>query len=219
MLPRLFLTAHFFAPAYAYVCICPRSSDCDVILQPPPTVTARTSGPLENDEPRPHIPRPRPQTPVPSIPWRVSTRIPVPWCILSPETVTGPAVPPAVTLWPTIPPTPASWVIPRPTHRPGLTDPKPPHATQTTVSAATLTATISPAPSSDTTKGHTEVETMKAIPALWAVFVLSVVIFLGWMCWEIWRDVREMLWLEADLKRQREALLDEGGFKQRLAGL
>lgn len=63
----------------------------------------------------------------------------------------------------------------------------------TTRSTETATAPQS-APSDGTGLRQDEVEHMGEIPGLWVVVALSVIVFLGWMCWEIWRDIAEMIW-------------------------
>jgi hypothetical protein len=57
-----------------------------------------------------------------------------------------------------------------------------------------------------------DLEPISAIPGLWTAVALSVAVFLGWMCWEIWRDVTEMMWRRRHF--ENEPLLRDGKLRR-----
>jgi len=76
----------------------------------------------------------------------------------------------------------------------------------TTTQPAEPTASKSPTGDPDREAGKQE--QVGAILGLWIIVAISVAVFLGWLCWEMWRDMKEMKWLERHL--DREPLLDDG---------
>lgn len=192
MLRRIFLTALVLDRARAYLCIRPSGSEREVLFSVPATHTTAITSTLDS------VARPRPHSPThdstaPPASWRIFSPTPVPWCIFST--------------------TPASWlVLPQPSET-SLTSCVATSATQTTDRTATATATPSSTPSGSATNEYERRKTMGAIPALWTVVGLTVTVFVSWLCWEIWRDVREMMWWEEDLKIQ--PLLQGGGVVHR----
>ncbi|KAH3951864.1 hypothetical protein HBI25_057210 [Parastagonospora nodorum] len=76
----------------------------------------------------------------------------------------------------------------------------------TTTQPAEPTASKTPTGDPDNKLG--EHEQAGAILGLWIPVTISVAVFLGWLCWEVWRDREEMTWLEQHL--DSESLLDHG---------
>lgn len=188
---RLLFAQILLLPVRAYFCICPTASDCDVFIIPIQTTTAVPSAAIRK-MPRPHKPPASPSSP--TISWQVFTPTPVPWCIFSPI--------------------PASWVVISPSTVPGPTS----SGIQAVDPTATATPIPSPTRSDDTTNEYLRAEMIDAIPALWTVVALGLIAFLGWLCWEIRRDVREMTWLEEE-EFKRQPLLSDGDVTRWPAGL
>jgi hypothetical protein len=113
---------------------------------------------------------------------------------------------------PTALPTPqTTWDIFRTTSLPS-----PP--TTATINATCTTDPIQvpippPVGSGDTNGRSGRVKHNGAVPGLWVAISLSIIIFLGWMCWEVRKDWQEMMWLEQELKDP--PLLQGGGIIQR----
>ncbi|KAH4182850.1 hypothetical protein HBI72_105920 [Parastagonospora nodorum] len=80
----------------------------------------------------------------------------------------------------------------------------------TTTQPAEPTASKTPTGDPDNKLG--EHEQAGAILGLWIPVAISVAVFLGWLCWEVWRDREEMTWLEQHL--DSESLLDHGRPRQ-----
>jgi hypothetical protein len=93
-----------------------------------------------------------------------------------------------------------SWMITTPTKS------YQPNATYT--SHSTALPKPSHSPNSYTQGEPRDLEPIGAIPGLWIGVALSVAVFLGWMGWEIWRDVIETMWRKRHL--ENEPLLRSG---------
>jgi hypothetical protein len=75
----------------------------------------------------------------------------------------------------------------------------------TASTAAPALPTFVPAfrPSTNETKAIQHTKPIGPIAGLWTVVALTVAAFLGWLVWEVWRDLEEMMWLKRELKRPR----------------
>jgi hypothetical protein len=77
--------------------------------------------------------------------------------------------------------------------------------TTTSTAAPALLTLLQPLrPSTNDTQGEIQhAKPIEIIAGLWAVIALAVTAFLGWLVWETWRDLEEILWLKRELTRPR----------------